>query len=394
MAEKAREATAIIIRNKSDYVRGRKFGLLGRRLGHSLSPEIHSLLGDYEYRLYEVEPEYLSSFIEGTDLDGFNVTIPYKESVLPLCRDLTPRAASIGSVNTMKRLPGGGFLGDNTDYTGFALLLDSVWGKESLSDEEVLVLGSGGASKAVCAVLKDRGASVRIVSRSGDLNYTNVFEKAPGCRLIVNTTPVGMYPDEGQSPLDLRPFANLEAVIDIIYNPEKTALILQAEALGLKAGSGLTMLLGQAAAADFGGSKPNIVLIGMPGAGKTTLGRKLAAGFGRVFVDTDDETEKKTGLDIPEIFRLYGEEEFRKIETGILRELSKKEGLVIATGGGIVTRAENREYLSNTRVVHVRRPLESLPSDGRPLSVKKGVEQLWKERKDFYEGWSDIEILL
>lgn len=374
--------------------RGGKFGLLGRHLGHSLSPEIHSLLGEYEYRLYEVEPEDLASFINSADLDGFNVTIPYKETVLPLCRDLTPRARAVGSVNTMKRLPGGGFIGDNTDYEGFSLLLDKVWDKEPLSGSDVLVLGSGGASKAVCAVLRDRGARVQIVSRTGSLNYKNVCESVPGCRLIVNTTPVGMFPDEGRSPIDLSPFKSLSAVIDIIYNPEKTALLLQAESLGLRTGGGMTMLIAQAGAAGFSESEPNIVLIGMPGAGKTSFGKMLAEALGRNFFDTDEEIEKKTGMSIPEIFRIKGEEEFRKTETGVLAGLTRKESLVIATGGGIVTRPENRKYLEKSRVIHIKRPIKDLPVSGRPLSEAVGVEKLWEERKPLYEDWADVEILL
>jgi shikimate dehydrogenase len=265
----------------------KRFGLIGERLEHSFSPLIHSLLGDYEYRLYPLKPERLRDFALSGGLDGFNVTIPYKLEIVKYCSGMSERARELGSVNTVIRLKDGSLFGDNTDFYGFEFLL----GDAGISEKKALVLGSGGASRTVCAVLKSRGADpVLTVSRSAELNYKSVYEHSDA-ELIVNTTPVGMYPENGESPLDLSRFPRCRLVLDVIYNPARTKLLLQAEALGIPCRNGLLMLTAQAKAAAelFTGSEisagkiweitrllevktKNIALIGMPGSGKSAVG--------------------------------------------------------------------------------------------------------------------------
>ena len=287
----------------------KKYGLIGEKLGHSFSPQIHGLLQDYEYRLYEVERDTLSRFMNETDLQGFNVTIPYKQEVIPFCKTLSDRAAAIGSVNTVVRMKDGSFFGDNTDYFGFEYMLKKSG--VSVSGKKAIVLGSGGASKTVQAVLKANNASsVTVVSRTGENNYGNL-QLHKDAVVIVNTTPLGMYPNTGVSPVDLTSFPDCRLVLDLIYNPDKTALILQAKSLGIPAFSGLSMLVAQAKEASdiFTSTRSsddviasiektilsqtmNIALIGMPGCGKSTVGKLLAERFGKDFVDTDSEIER------------------------------------------------------------------------------------------------------
>ncbi len=384
----------------------KRFGLIGRRLAHSYSPEIHRLFSDYEYKLYPLEPEELPAFLETTDLDGFNVTIPYKKEVLSACRTLTPIAREIGSVNTMVRLPGGGFLGDNTDVYGFACLLGKD--AEALAGKKALVLGSGGASKSVCAVLKEKKIPFVVISRSGEDNYQNLSRHGDAA-LIVNTTPVGMYPNNGQSPLNLALFPNCRLVIDVIYNPAHTALMLQADALHIKNRNGMLMLTAQALRAGelfmdkvlpeelaeeladiISLRTKNIALIGMPGSGKTTVGEHLCRLTGRKMADTDKLVEEKAGMGIPEIFSRYGEGHFRKLETEALGEVSKESGLVIATGGGVVTIPENLPLLrQNSLCVYLERDPELLAREGRPISMSRDIKELARERKPLYRAFQE-----
>lgn len=387
------------------------FGLLGEKLGHSYSPEMHRLFGGYDYALFERAPGELESFLKAAPFDGINVTIPYKKAVIPYCDELSENAAKIGSVNTVIKLPDGRLRGDNTDCCGFEYLVKSL-GVE-IQGKKCLVLGDGGVAPTIRAVLADLGAgSIVTISRRGEDNYENITRHADA-DILVNTTPVGMYPGNGSSVVDITIFNKLSAVLDVIYNPSRTKLILDAERLGIPCAGGLAMLAAQAKRAcelftgmdiDDGRIKAvtdaiafkmkNIAIIGMPGCGKTTAGLELARLTGREFHDMDADIEEAAGMSIPEIFAQMGEPEFRRLETEVLRGLSKRGGLVIATGGGIVTREENRDLLrQNSTVVFLNREdLTTLAKSGRPLSQSKPVEQLASERMPMYRGWSDVTV--
>ena len=384
-------------------------GLLGRHLQHSYSPEIHRWLGDYDYGLFEIEPEELESFLNRNVYDGLNVTIPYKKAVIPYCSRLTAQAEALGSVNTIVRQSDGSLLGHNTDYFGFSSLLNNSG--ISVSGKKVLILGSGGASVTCEAVLRNEGADVIVISRSGAYNYTNLHLHKDAT-LIVNATPVGMHPSNGESPIDLSLFPSLVGVIDLIYNPAHTKLLMDAENLGLKAINGLWMLVAQAkeSAEWFTENKiddalipriynrlktqmENIVLIGMPGCGKTTIGTILAEKCRREYVDSDAMIVHKTGKTIPQIFAESGEVGFRKLETEVLAEVSKRSGLVIATGGGCVTIPENYPLLhQNSKIIWLKRDISKLPTDGRPLSQAGKLEEMYCIRKPMYERFADIII--
>lgn len=386
-----------------------QFGLLGKKLQHSYSPQIHSRLADYSYRLFEIEPEDLPKFLKDKKLSGFNVTIPYKKAIIPYCSRLSPQAEKIGAVNTVVRQKDGSFIGHNTDYFGFAYMLKASG--LSLSGKKALILGSGGASATVTAVLKDIGAKAVVISRSGDNNYKNLYLHSDASA-IINTTPVGMYPEVGVSPVDLDIFPNLEGVLDLIYNPGLTKLLLEAQKRNIVAMNGLLMLVAQAkeSAEWFTGNKisddvipeiydllknqmQNIILIGMPGSGKSTVGQLLADKLSRPFVDTDAEIIKKAGMSIPEIFTEFSEDGFRKLETEILAQFGMQSGLVIATGGGCVTRAENYDLLhQNGRIIWLLRDICNLPTDGRPLSQSASLEDMFAIRKPLYTSFSDIIV--
>ena len=388
----------------------RFYGLIGEKLGHSFSPAIHGKLADYEYRLIELTPEELGPFLQMGQFQGLNVTIPYKKAVIPYCAELTPQARHIGSVNTILRRPDGTLLGHNTDYYGFAYLLRSA-GAE-VAKKKALVLGTGGASLTVHAVLRDLGTRERVaISRTGPDNYGNL-ERHADAQIIVNTTPVGMYPNTGKAPLDLSRFPKLEGAFDLIYNPAKTQFLLDAEKLGVRNANGLGMLVAQAkAAAEMFLDRPipdervdeitremerntrNLMLIGMPGCGKTTVGQALAQRLGRKLVDTDVLIEEEAGRTIPEIFAQDGEEAFRRLEHEILCRVSRESGLVIATGGGVVTRPENLDPLrQNSTVIFLRRPLDQLPVDGRPISQANNLETLYQRRLPLYQQASDWAV--
>ena len=386
-----------------------KCGLLGRKLGHSYSPQIHNLLRDYSYVLFEREPEELENFLKNGDFSGLNVTIPYKKEVIPYLSELSPTAKKMGCVNTVLRRSNGTLYGHNTDYFGFTSLVRHAG--LSVAGKKVLVLGSGGASNTAVAALKDLGASPVVISRSGENNYQNLYRHADAAA-IVNTTPVGMYPNTGVSPIDLGLFPHLEGVLDVIYNPARTQLLLDAEKLGIPRENGLWMLVAQAkeAAEVFTGEKisdeviekiyrqlshqmKNIVLIGMPGCGKTTIGTLLAEKLGRALADADEKIISLAGKSIPDIFAQDGEPTFRDWETKALTELGKQSGLVIATGGGCVTQKRNYPLLhQNGYLVWLERDWSKLPTDGRPLSQANDLGKMYAARKPLYEAFADIRV--
>lgn len=384
-------------------------GLLGRKLGHSYSPQIHSYLGDYTYVLFEKEPEEVGNFILHGDYTGINVTIPYKKDVIPYLDELSPAAMKMGSVNTIVRREDGTLFGHNTDYFGFTSMVKrsgiQVKGKKAL------VLGSGGTSNTAVKALIDLGAEVVIISRSGENNYDNLYLHADAS-VIVNTTPVGMYPKTGVAPVDLKAFPKLEGVLDVIYNPARTQLLLDAEAMGLPNENGLWMLVAQAKeAAEYFTGAPiadsaiarihqklsaqmqNIVLIGMPGCGKSTVAAALAEKLGRQAVDADAEIVKLAGKSIPDIFSEDGEEVFRNWESKVLETLGKQSGLVIATGGGCVTKPRNYPLLhQNGSIFWLQRDITLLPTDGRPLSLSNKLTDLYAARRPLYEAFSDCAV--
>ena len=387
-----------------------KLGLIGEKLGHSFSPAIHTKLGTPDYSLFELKPEELETFLERGDFDGLNVTIPYKKAVIPYCAELTEQAKRIGSVNTIIRRADGTLLGHNTDYDGFLYMIRSS-GVE-VQGKKCLILGTGGASLTVRTVLEDLSAGeIVFISRTGENNYQNLDRHADA-RIIVNTTPVGMYPRNGEAPLNVRAFPALEGVFDLIYNPARTRLMLDAERLGIPAVNGLGMLVAQAKAAserfrdisipdhvveditrEIEKQTKNLILVGMPGCGKSTIGRKLAARLDRPLVDTDEEIVKRIGCTIPEYFASHGEEEFRKREHEVLRDFSGRSGQVIATGGGIVTRPENMDPLrENSMVVFLRREIEKLPTHGRPISQSSDLHELYEKRRPLYEAAADVTV--
>ena len=388
----------------------RYYGLIGEKLGHSFSPAIHGKLAGYEYRLIELAPEELGPFLRSGQFGGLNVTSPYKKAVIPYCDELTPQARRIGSVNTILRRPDRTLLGHNTDYDGFAYLLRSA-GAE-VAGKKALVLGTGGASLTVHTVLKDLGVGESVaISRSGPDNYTNLDRHADA-RIIVNATPVGMYPNTGTSPVDLSLFPSLEGVFDLIYNPAKTQFLLDGEKRGLLWANGLGMLVAQAkAAAELFLGRPipdervaditremerdtrNLLLIGMPGCGKTTVGQALAHRLGRKLVDTDALVEEAAGCTIPELCAREDEEAFRRLEHEILCRVGRESGLVIATGGGAVTRPENLDPMrQNSTVIFLRRPLDQLPVEGRPISQANSLEELYRRRLPLYQQAADWAV--
>ena len=386
----------------------KSFGLLGERLSHSYSPMIHAELGDYAYLLYEKKPEELDSFFSRAGFDGLNVTIPYKTAVIKYCTELSEAAAQIGSVNTIVKRADGTLYGDNTDYYGFAYLLRRAGANPA--GAKAVILGGGGSSLTARAVLGDAGArEIITVSRAGPDNYGNIGRHADAA-LIVNTTPVGMYPDNGASPVaDLGLFTNCRHVVDMIYNPLTTELMFQARKYGITCANGLAMLVAQAKRAaelfthrsvpddtietiikKIERTVRNIVLIGMPGCGKTTVGAELARLSGRGFIDTDDEIAKAAGKPVSDIITIEGEAVFRKLETSALSDACKRSGLVIATGGGVVTRPENYRLIKqNGVVVFLNRDISELPATNRPLSLTIGTAALAKERLPLYNKWSD-----
>ncbi len=415
-----------------------RYGLLGRTLGHSHSPAIHEMLGSYSYGLFEREPEQLEEFFGDGAWRGISVTMPYKRDVMKYCDALSDIAKACNSVNTIVRRADGSLYGTNTDYHGFRDTVEKSG--IDVCGRKTLVLGSGGVSGTVVKVLEDLGASpVVIISRSGADNYENL-DRHTDTQIIVNTTPLGMFPNPGAAAVDVQDFPQLEAVYDLIYNPLRTKLLLDAKTAGIPAFGGLYMLVAQAAKAvelfaqaareaqkaqkakEDAAQDPDspavprhisrdqwidgayrsllqqlqhIVLIGMPGAGKTTIGEALAKRIDGQFVDLDGVIAVRMGRTPEQIIRQDGIEKFRKIETKMMRMVlrSGKDRFILATGGGCVEREENRELLQeNGYVIWLKRPLVDLPVEGRPVSQQDGVEEILKRRAPAYEAWSDLQI--
>ena len=375
--------------------------LIAKKLGHSFSKLIHNELADYEYEHKELEENELDAFFAEKDFDGLNVTIPYKQTVMKYLDEISPEAERIGAVNTIVNR-GGKLIGHNTDYYGFMYEIKEA-GAE-IEGKDVVILGRGGASKTVVCVCEDMGAkSVRLLTRDSDP------EDFYNGQIVINATPVGMFPDTGKSVVDITKFTKCEAVLDLVYNPSSTKIILDAKRMGIKTANGLGMLVSQAkkACEIFTGSEipdekidsikkqiefktKNIVLVGMPGCGKTTVGKILANLTEKEFTDSDDEITKR-GISPAEIIRSEGEAAFRKVESEVLSELCKKSGLIIATGGGCVTVENNHDILrQNGYVVFIERELKNLATDGRPLSTD--VEKLWQVREPLYRSASDITV--
>lgn len=382
------------------------YGLLGEHLSHSYSPFIHSLLGSTPYELVSLELDQLEQFLKKGGFKGLNITIPYKKAVIPYLDHIAPEAESIGAVNTIVRRPDG-LWGYNTDCYGF--LYAAGRAGITFAGKKVLVLGSGGASAAIQKAAAGAGAAeVLVVSRTGSLNYENVYE-IKGAEIIVNATPVGMYPQNCGKLVELSRFSSCCGVIDLIYNPLMTPLLLDARELGIPFSNGLSMLVAQAKyASDLfqGIQRPdsiideilekteqkvrNIVLVGMPGCGKSTMGKKMASELGKKFVDTDLLVEQKAGKSIPDIFREDGESAFRALEAEVIADVCREGGQVIATGGGSVLSLENvRNMRQNGTVIFIRRDIDKLDTKGRPLSQGGDLEAMYKRRLPFYMAAAD-----
>ena len=385
-------------------------GLIGEHLGHSFSGPIHALLADYTYELRELRPEEVGEFVRHGGYDAFNVTIPYKKTVMPFLDRISPEAQRIGAVNTVVRRADGTIDGYNTDYFGFDGMLTASG--IDVRDAKVLILGNGGASLTVCTVLQDRGARELLVF---DLNGPNTYDTITyhaDADVIVNATPVGMYPKNGNALVSLKDFPKCRGVLDVIYNPAKTALLLDAEARGIPHINGLYMLVAQAAKAfefftsdtaengiieriteTIAARTRNIVLVGMPGCGKSTVGKQLATQLGRPFLDADVEFAAMHGMTPARAIEELGEDRFREMEHETLCALGKESGKVIACGGGAVTREKNYNPLhQNGVIVYLKRDLAKLATGGRPLSQRTSPEALYEARRAAYERFADVEI--
>ncbi len=384
-----------------------EYGLLGEKLGHSFSPQIHRALAGYDYRLLPTPPEAVEELLRRREFKGLNVTIPYKQTVIPLCDEVDPRAAAIGAVNTIVNRDGR-LIGCNTDIDGL-IYLSRRTGID-MSGKKVVILGSGGTSRTAQAAARELGAAqVVVVSRRGEDNYQNL-SRHRDAGVLINTSPVGMYPKCGVSPVSLSDFPHLTGVLDAIYNPLRTALLMEAEVRGVPSSCGLPMLVAQArrAAELFTGGSiaaerteavlselvrqtGNVVLIGMPGCGKSAIGRALARQLGKKFVDLDRLAAERAGKSIPEIFAQDGEDAFRALETRIVQEAGARTGCVLSTGGGVVTRRENYAPLhQNGVIVHIRRDLTRLSTAGRPVSQSTDLGELWRRREPLYTAFADL----
>ena len=385
------------------------YGLLGEHLPHSFSPQIHLALGNHDYNLFEVAPENLEAFMKEHNFKGINVTIPYKKAVIPYLDVVSPEAQKIGAVNTIT-VRDGKLYGDNTDYFGFVYMLEKSG--ISVKGKKTVVLGGGGASATVQAVLHDFGAKeVIVVDLNTENNYKNLYLHYDG-EIIVNTTPVGMYPNNLKSLVNLDDFKNLSGVLDVVYNPLKTKLILDAEERNIPCSAGLSMLVAQAKKAHeifFDTKIPtsvcekienilkkqmcNIVLIGMAGCGKSTIGKVLAEKLNKELVDTDQMIENVENMPIPEIIEKFGEVHFRNCENAAVILAGREKECIIATGGGVVTRVENYNPLKqNGIIVFINRDADLLPTNGRPLSQMHGVKALYEKRMPLYRQFADVEV--
>ncbi len=393
-----------------------KYGLCGEKLGHSYSPIIHKMLGNENYGLFTMTREDFFSFMKEKDFSAVNVTIPYKQDALSLCDEVSEEAKNIGSVNTVVN-KNDALFGYNTDIYGFIFMLENA-GIE-ITGKKVLVLGTGGTSlTAVSACKKLNASEIITVSRKGNVNYENVYE-IKDAEIIINTTPVGMYPSNGISPIDISRFEKLCGVADVIYNPQKTKLLLDAEKKGLKTAGGLSMLVAQAVEADrlfFSREKSdddikkiqtildnlnfevsNIILVGMPGCGKSTVGKIVSEKLGRKFIDADDYITEKYGRTPADIIKTDGEEEFRRLETETLCDITKLSSCVISCGGGAVIKEENRDLIKQNGICfYITRDTEKLATDGRPLSAggSDSLKKLFNIREPLYKKTADFEVPL
>ena len=392
-----------------------KYGCIAERLGHSFSKEIHARLSDYEYELIELTPEEPDGFMRKKDFIAINVTIPYKQAVIRYLDELDPMAASIGAVNTVVNR-GGRLCGYNTDLAGMSALINKIG--IDMRGKKVLIAGTGGTAKTATAVSKLMGASeIYKLSRTPDgdsISYAEAYEKHSDAQVIINTTPVGMYPKVEGSHIDLDRFDRLCGVVDAVYNPLRTNLILDARERGIPAEGGLYMLVAQAVCASehflgikypeetvdrvYGeilAEKENIVLCGMPGCGKSTVGGILSELLDRPLYDSDSEIVKREGREINEIFTERGEGYFRDIEAEVIKSLSMSGGGIIATGGGAVLRRDNvRALKRNGRIVFLDRPLcELVPTPDRPLALsREAIEERYRERYSIYLSSADVRV--
>ncbi len=385
-----------------------KYCLIGEKLGHSYSKVIHLKFG-LDYDLVEIKKEELDSFFKNCKFSGFNVTIPYKKDVIAYMSYLSPVAKLAGAVNTVINR-NGKFYGYNTDVDGMNYMIKRAG--LSLNGKNVMILGSGGTSNTAVALSKrERAKNIIVVSRSGEVNYENCYDYLD-TEIIINTTPVGMFPNVFSKPIDLVPFKKLQGVFDSIYNPKNTELILQAKSLNIPCESGLSMLVEQALLArdiwletthdssvtesvikEITKLTSNIVLCGMPSAGKTTVGKTLAENLGLDFYDTDEEIEKRYGKTPSEIIKSQGEDAFREIERGVVKDLSIKSGAVISLGGGAILKEENVINLKrNGTIIYIKRDLDKLETTNRPISLKQGIKALYETRKAIYESVSDLIV--
>lgn len=394
-----------------------EYGLIGEKLPHSFSAAIHSMLADYNYELKELDKSEFDLFFKNRDFKAINVTIPYKQAVIPYLYEIDPLAKKIGAVNTIINNEGK-LYGYNTDFYGMKALI--VRNGISLKNKTVAILGSGGTSKTAYAVSQDLGAKkIFKVSRNksdGFITYTELCDIADSIDIIINTTPVGMFPKTDGCVINISDFKNLSGVIDAIYNPLKTNLILSALNSGIKAAGGLYMLVAQAAFASrlFTGDenvisktdtvykeilagKQNIVLTGMPGSGKTTLGKRIAEKLNREFIDTDGLFERTFKISIPDFFKKYGEEKFREKETEIIKSVCDRQSLVIATGGGVVTQSINILLLKrNGKIFFIDKELKFLQTgNGRPLTPDfAALQKKYSERLPLYLKSADKHLKL
>ena len=392
-----------------------KYGLIGEKLPHSFSKIIHAQIADYDYELKELKKSELEQFMLAKPFCAVNVTIPYKQEVMKYLDEISPSAKKIGAVNTVVN-KNGVLYGYNTDFLGLGALIERKG--VSLKGKTVLILGSGGTSLTALAVCEEMGAKEALrVSRSKKescITYSDLSEYS-AAEIIINTTPVGMYPETDKTPLDLSEFKNLEAVFDVIYNPLRTKLILQARDIGIQAEGGLYMLVAQAVYASelFLGKKyekslidkiyyslltrrENIVLSGMPGSGKSTAGKLLANALNKAFIDTDEEIVKTEGIAISAIFKKHGEDYFRDLESEVIKKISLEcSGSVIALGGGAVLRKENVEELKkNGKIYFLNRPVADIvPTADRPLALnREALQKRFDERYQTYIKTCDKEI--
>ena len=386
----------------------KKCGLLGEKLGHSFSPQIHAMLSDYSYQLFEVSPDKLSDFMADDSLDAFNVTIPYKKAVIPYLDELSREARDIGAVNVVVRRNGKLF-GYNTDYFGFKYMIDSA--NVNVKDKKAILFGNGGAAAPIKTVLSDKGIG-KLVIIDKDENTPEFLSAHTDAQIIINATPVGMYPNNRKCVTDLSLFPNCEAVLDIVYNPVRTELLLSAESRGITAVGGLSMLVAQAVRGfELFTDEPsengitekildkllrdmqNIILIGMPSCGKSTIGKLIASATNRSFFDADEEFLKMHGISPGNAINSLGEAKFREMEQETLAFLGKTSSSVIATGGGAVTRNENYPSLhQNGIIVYIKRDINQLSTEGRPLSKSGSLQALFDTRKPLYEAFADITV--